>query len=190
MIVCLIVYLSVCMQYPLGVSILHRFYSDIIIFLTNLVVYESIEYWMWLWLSSSSKCNSKVKVKFIVFLCSKTLSFFQSKLESCVVRIEPEGKEGEGVFMFGLVLERLSLWASSFHHSFQHVQICLVEWSVCLYVTLFCELTTLQNYLFIACGKFGRQAFRCISRRLGTLYNDFTVTKVTNLGFNMVTDLR
>ena len=45
-----------------------------------------------MWLSSSSECNSKVKVKFIVFLCSKT----KSKLESCVVRIEPEGKEGGG----------------------------------------------------------------------------------------------
>ena len=161
MIVCLIVYLSVCMQYPLGVSILHRFYSDIILFLTNLVVYESIEYWMRLWLSSSSKCNSKVKVKFIVFLCSKTLSF---SIETRKLRREDRAwrEGGEGVFMFGLVLERLNLWTSSFHHSFQHVQICLVEWSVCLYVTLFCELTTLQNYLFIACGKFGRQAFRCI----------------------------
>ena len=153
-------------------------------FLTYLLVCEWVEYWMWL--SSSSECNSKVKVKFIVFLCSKTLSF---SIETRKLRREDRAwREGGGeVFMFGLVLERLSLWASSFHHSFQHVQICLVEWSVCLYVTLFCELTTLQNYLFIACGKFGRQAFRCISRGLGTL---FTVTTVTNLGFNTVTDLR
>jgi len=144
---------------------------------------------MWLWLSSSSKCNSKVKVKFIVFLCSKTFIFFNRNLKVASWGSNLKGRRG-GMFMFGLVLERLSLWTSSFHHSFQHVQICLVEWSVCLYVTLFCELTTLQNYLFIACGKFGRQAFRCISRRLGTLYNDFTVTTVTNLGFNMVTNLR
>ena len=138
-----------------------------------MVVYESIEYWMWLF--SSSKCNSKVRVKFIVFLCSKTLSF---SIETRKLRREMS-KGRRGVFMFGLVLERLSLWASSFHHSFQHVQICLVEWSVCLYVTLFCELTTLQNYLFIACGKFGRQAFRCISRRLGTLYKGKTFLKLT-----------
>ena len=114
-----------------------------------------------------------------MYFCVRKLYLFQSKLESCVVRIEPEGKEGEGVFMFGLVLERLNLWTSSFHHSFQHVQICRSEWSVCLYVTLFCELTTLQNYLFIACGKFGRQAFRCISRRLGTLYKGKTFLKLT-----------
>ena len=142
---------------------------QVIIFLTNLVVYESIEYWMWL--SSSSECNSKVKVKFIVFLCSKTLSFFNRNSKVASWGSSLKGRRG-GMFMFGLVLERLNLWTSSFHHSFQHVQICLVEWSVCLYVTLFCELTTLQNYLFIACGKFGRQAFRCISRRLGTLYSN------------------